>query len=175
MNQRNLNSELLAGETSARKHVPVAVFAVIFIHVVLFLMLLVVAGCRARAKAQQEQEAEPRLALEAAAKEAAPTETAERMAAEMILATEPGLESGGIANDPSPGKEGSLSEPANPPAEEQPNTYVVQPGDSLWKIARRHGTTVQKIKTRNNLRSDFLKTGQKLRVDFSTPLKAQET
>lgn len=42
--------------------------------------------------------------------------------------------------------------------------YVVQPGDSLWSIANRFGTTVDEIKTINSLVSTLLSVGQELRI-----------
>lgn len=42
-------------------------------------------------------------------------------------------------------------------------TYIVQPGDSLWIISRKHeGLTVEQIKRLNNLNSNNIKPGQKL-------------
>lgn len=43
-------------------------------------------------------------------------------------------------------------------------TYTVQSGDSLWKIARTHGTTVDKIKALNNLNSDVIRVGLQLKL-----------
>jgi murein DD-endopeptidase MepM/ murein hydrolase activator NlpD len=43
-------------------------------------------------------------------------------------------------------------------------TVVVGPGDSLWQIARRHGTTVNALMALNGLRNDRLQVGQSLRV-----------
>ena len=40
--------------------------------------------------------------------------------------------------------------------------YVVKSGDSLWKIANNFGTTVNELKSINNLKTDILKVGQKL-------------
>jgi LysM repeat protein len=40
--------------------------------------------------------------------------------------------------------------------------YSVRRGDSLWIIANRYGTTVEKIKRDNSLRSSTLHPGQKL-------------
>lgn len=42
--------------------------------------------------------------------------------------------------------------------------YTVRPGDSLWLIARRYGTTVDAIKALNGLTSDLLNIGQVLRI-----------
>jgi LysM repeat protein len=37
-------------------------------------------------------------------------------------------------------------------------------GDTLWGIARKNGTTVDKIKSANGLSSDKLKLGLKLKI-----------
>lgn len=42
--------------------------------------------------------------------------------------------------------------------------YVVQPGDSLFAIARNFNTTIELIKKVNNLKSDIIKTGQKIKI-----------
>lgn len=42
--------------------------------------------------------------------------------------------------------------------------YRVRRGDSLWTIARRHGTTVQALKQANGLRSSRLLAGQELQI-----------
>ncbi|HVS64963.1 MAG TPA: LysM peptidoglycan-binding domain-containing protein [Thermoanaerobaculia bacterium] len=44
-------------------------------------------------------------------------------------------------------------------------TYVVKPGDSLWRIASRYGTTVDRIRRDNGLRANTLRPGQRLRVN----------
>jgi membrane-bound lytic murein transglycosylase D len=62
--------------------------------------------------------------------------------------------------------------PASPPtvtARFQPlpsgNVYIVQPGDTLWDIARKfQGLSVEKLKTLNNLKSNTLQPGQRLVV-----------
>ncbi|WP_018466237.1 septal ring lytic transglycosylase RlpA family protein [Calidithermus timidus] len=45
--------------------------------------------------------------------------------------------------------------------------YRVQKGDTLYSIARRHGTTVEALKALNGLRSDVIKVGQVLLVSRS--------
>lgn len=42
--------------------------------------------------------------------------------------------------------------------------YVVKKGDTLYKLASKFGTTVDKIKKNNNLKSDVLQIGQKLKI-----------
>lgn len=44
------------------------------------------------------------------------------------------------------------------------STYVVRSGDSLWEIAKKHGTSVTSIRTANNMRGTMIKPGQKLRI-----------
>ena len=48
------------------------------------------------------------------------------------------------------------------------NSYEVQSGDSLWKIAKTQGTTIVALKQANNLASDALKVGQKLTIPAKT-------
>ncbi|HVS03915.1 MAG TPA: DUF5715 family protein [Thermoanaerobaculia bacterium] len=43
-------------------------------------------------------------------------------------------------------------------------TYRVRPGDNLWLIARRHGTSVAALKASNGLRTHHIKPGQTLSV-----------
>ncbi len=42
--------------------------------------------------------------------------------------------------------------------------YAVRRGDSLWDLAKRHGTTVVEITRRNNLNSRAIMVGQVLRL-----------
>jgi murein DD-endopeptidase MepM/ murein hydrolase activator NlpD len=45
-------------------------------------------------------------------------------------------------------------------------SYVVEPGDTLWSIAERHGTTVEDLMARNDLEdADRLRPGQRLVID----------
>ncbi|MBQ8682020.1 MAG: LysM peptidoglycan-binding domain-containing protein [Bacilli bacterium] len=43
-------------------------------------------------------------------------------------------------------------------------TYTVTPGDTLYSIARLYNTTVNNIKTQNNLTSNLLTVGQQLLI-----------
>ena len=47
--------------------------------------------------------------------------------------------------------------------------YVVKSGDMLSKIAQRHGTTTQKLRDANGLKSDRLSVGQKLKLPGAAP------
>jgi LysM repeat protein len=67
----------------------------------------------------------------------------------------------------------STSSSNNVAAEESPTpsssasegtTYIVISGDSLWKIGKQFGLTVQELKTLNHLKSDTIHVGQKLIV-----------
>jgi membrane-bound lytic murein transglycosylase D len=44
------------------------------------------------------------------------------------------------------------------------SVHIIKNGDSLWKIAQKYHTTVEKIKTLNGLSSDKLSLGQQLKV-----------
>ena len=45
-----------------------------------------------------------------------------------------------------------------------PGSYRVRSGDSLWRIARIHGTTVDELKSANNLRGSVIYAGQLLHL-----------
>lgn len=50
-------------------------------------------------------------------------------------------------------------------------TYVVKKGDSLWLIANKYDTTIEKIKTTNNLTSNLLSIGQVLTIPSTSEYK----
>lgn len=52
--------------------------------------------------------------------------------------------------------------PEAPPAEA--TTYTIQSGDSLWRIARDNGTTVEALKQLNGLTSDIIVVGKTLMI-----------
>jgi len=49
-----------------------------------------------------------------------------------------------------------------------PANYVVQAGDTLWKISNTYGVSIDQIKKLNGLSSDFLNIGQKLILTSNT-------
>ena len=58
------------------------------------------------------------------------------------------------------------SKPASKPAakKSEPVYYTVKKGDNLSLVAKRHGTTAQKLRQLNGLKSDVIRIGQRLRV-----------
>lgn len=56
----------------------------------------------------------------------------------------------------------SLKIPSNTNNQSSNNTYIVKSGDNLYSIARTFNTTVNSIKTKNNLKNNLLSIGQKL-------------
>ncbi len=60
------------------------------------------------------------------------------------------------------------SGPNSRPAPAEPmQPYVVQPGDSLWQIARRYESTVSAVRAANNLSGNNIKPGQTLQLPAS--------
>lgn len=193
MNETNLNAELLSAESRGRKHIPLAVFAVIVIHIALFLVLLIAAGCRARARARQnapvtEMAAQQlpqagQLVQEAAGGSETAAPPAQMAAAspisqkaEQVIASEPVIEKERVSA-PGPQRTAQRALPSRPRADAEPaagsiaRTYVVQPGDTIGKIAKDHGVTVQSIKADNKLKKDVIYPGQKLRVNARKPAR----
>ena len=59
---------------------------------------------------------------------------------------------------PAKTKEGTATAP------DADGTYTVKSGDVLGSIAKKHGTTVAKLREANNLKTDQIKVGQKLKI-----------
>lgn len=53
-------------------------------------------------------------------------------------------------------------------------SYTVKSGDNLGSIAKRHGTTVAKLRDANGLKTDQIKVGQKLKVPAGGSKKSTE-
>ena len=67
-------------------------------------------------------------------------------------------------SDPASGEERPSGRPSDPPAPVETVEYKVVSGDSLTKISRRNGCTVQDLRDLNALQSDELRIGQVLKV-----------
>ena len=65
---------------------------------------------------------------------------------------------------PASGEERPSGRPSDPPAPVETVEYKVVSGDSLTKISRRNGCTVQDLRDLNALQSDELRIGQVLKV-----------
>ena len=44
------------------------------------------------------------------------------------------------------------------------NSYVVKPGETLWRISKQFGTTIERLRALNNMPDNTLKVGQTLRI-----------
>ncbi len=73
----------------------------------------------------------------------------------------PGTPTGSLSTSPTVIRPASLTDPPTPSAT-RPLSIQVQAGDSLWTIARRHGLTVEQLKSANGLHGDLILIGQQL-------------
>jgi len=84
-----------------------------------------------------------------------------------------------VAVLPTPSRDKALAEPAKltPPAGGKPlgDTYTVKPGDTLTKIARETGTSVDQLKAVNNLTTGNIRIGQTLKVAKGAPARSADT
>jgi LysM repeat protein len=76
-----------------------------------------------------------------------------------------------LASKPTKPKETAAAKPKEPkPAQtaqaagDEQQYHVIETGDSLWKIAKKHKTSVAQLRELNQLKSDTLRPGKKLRV-----------
>jgi LysM repeat protein len=178
-----LNCELLSADARGRKHIPVAVFAVIVIHVVLFLVLLIAAGCRSSARVKRTTPTAPAAAEQ---RDMTRPPIPDPIAMQQAQPTAPSVEAAVVATEPQVEAEPAqtaVSQPARrvtqktsttrptvaktsvrSPAKDAQKTYVVKIGDTLEKIAKRHGTSIQAVRTANKMKTDTIHPGQKLVV-----------
>jgi len=64
---------------------------------------------------------------------------------------------------------GSAAVPAPPAAPTDGGAYVVQPGDNLFRIGLRHGTTAAALRAANGLSSNIIYVGQRLTIPGGSP------
>jgi membrane-bound lytic murein transglycosylase D len=178
MNDTNLNSELLSADARGRKHIPFAVFAVILIHIVLFLVLLVAAGCRAKVRAKGRIQAAPEMVKQEQARSVAPAVGRTNAPMPNVSASEPVVAEPVIEKTEAQ----STRKAAHEAAAHRPTAsasmvekfYVVQAGDTVERIAKRHRTTIEAIKTENKLKNNLIHPGQKLRVGNENTKRSNE-
>jgi LysM repeat protein len=61
-------------------------------------------------------------------------------------------------------------QPTSPPAPSDGNTYTVQPGDTLYSIAKRYGTTVETLAALNNIvNPSRIRAGLVLQISGTAP------
>ncbi|PLT31041.1 C40 family peptidase [Peribacillus deserti] len=68
-------------------------------------------------------------------------------------------------SSPSPAPQKTSPKPA------LPQSYIVQPGDSLWKIASKYSITVETLSASNKLTKDGIRVGQSLLIPAAQPIK----
>lgn len=84
--------------------------------------------------------------------------TEERRPPHFHVAVYPGPYRRYIGDAEAPEEQRSASRPPAP----RRDTYRVRQGDSLWEIARRHNTTVDRLRTANDMRTNRIVAGQVL-------------
>lgn len=97
-----------------------------------------------------------------------------------IEAANPGVDStklkiGQKINIPAAAPKAAKTSNSSAAVADSDGTYTVKSGDNLGTIARRHGTTVAKLREANNLKTDQIKVGQKLKVPAGGAKKSGET
>lgn len=69
-----------------------------------------------------------------------------------------------IANAPKKSPPKTLPLPSAAPLNKKERVYIVQDGDSYWKIAKKFKIDVNTLKSYNNVQNDFLKPGMSLKI-----------
>ncbi len=87
-------------------------------------------------------------------------------AGQSLIIPKPGLAAAGqVPAQTSQGSAIAKAESKSPSTEKSPvKTYTVKKGDTLGKIAQRHGVTVSALKRANNLRHNVIHAGRKLKI-----------
>jgi LysM repeat protein len=146
---------------------------VVAIHVVAFFLMFVNPGCRSTSQGSAPLATDTVPAGDAVAPSALNPATAPADSASAVSVNIPS--SAVVRYSPTrPGTPAAAALESAPPADVTPaTTYAVASGDSLWKIAKKHGTTVAELEKANKLTSNSrLSVGQKLIIPGKTPAGA---
>ena len=172
----------------------VTVFAVLAVHISLLAGLLI-QGCK---REDKNSAAAPNTATnfqesaQAPARQIAPAEEQLRPSAQTnpplaspapavthvepgvpVASMEPSVATNATAAAPSSLTQASAPSTTPPPTtvEGEPTVYVVKSGDTLTRIAKAHGTTVQAIRAANGLKTDRILVGQKLKLSPKSEIR----
>jgi len=140
---------------------------VVAVHLVAFFLMFVNPGCRATT-----QRPAPASTEAAPAGDAGPGAPAGLASAPATpVAADTGAPPAVHYSPTRPGTPAAAALESAPPADVTPaTTYAVAPGDSLWKIAKKHGTTVAELQKANRLTGNSkLSVGQKLIIPGRAP------
>jgi len=148
---------------------------VVAIHVVAFFLMFVNPGCRSTSQGSTPVATDTTPAGDAGtgAASALNPATAPADSASAVSVNIPS--SAVVRYSPTrPGTPAAAALESAPPADVTPaTTYAVAAGASLWKIAKKHGTTVAELEKANKLTSNSrLSVGQKLLIPGKTPAGA---
>jgi LysM repeat protein len=148
---------------------------VVAIHVIAFFLMFVNPGCRSTSQgpAPVATDTAPAGGTGIGAPSALNPSAAPAEAAPAVSVNIPSLSV--VRYSPTrPGTPAAAALESTPPPDVTPaTTYVVVAGDSLWKVAKAHGTTVAELERANKLTSNSrLSVGQKLIIPGKSPASA---